>query len=685
MKTRYPALRVTLHSVVMILVVYLLLQTVNYLRDNMIFGIKDLGNLLPTVWGFVGPTVIPPCLIFGTIIFFLALPLQRAQKKMDAGQTLSAEEIESTRKRLIAFPYYILSMNLVGFALGYVLSLGLQRRFGDLLIMEGIVIMTSNISGGYVYASAQTALNNMVFGRLRDQLGIQEIGTRKREMRSSLRQAILTAALLYYALSFIQYQTHDFATAKTIETEVLTGLVNGTITAEDSGKAYRTILQGRYHRFSTRVGLDVATVALPWERKDSLSQLQERITIILFFFIFFITVGIQLTASFEARDQIDTLKRRIKDVVTGGGDLKLRLNLRAMDDIGELSENINRLLDLFQGIVSRIGNAAGQTRHGADSIASVIETSKTVSKKTGEAVLQLREDLEKQAAESKKLLGVLDSFQKNFKKVDEAVESQNNFVSETSAAMEEMRSNIEGVEGIASNSRQLSETLAKQGEEGGRSAVETSKAINEIDEASKKVLEVLGSLNKIAASINLLAMNAAIEAAHAGSSGLGFAVVADEVRKLAGIASDLTKNIKGLIGEMSSRVRTGVTRSKQTGEILGTLVHGLGEASALSAQIAGAMKEQSAGTRGVVESVIQVVETSRSVSGLMGEQNSHLHSMGTALNETCTRLESLANGSQTQIQNVQALEASFLAVTGEVEKNLASVEKLTTEIDRFKT
>ena len=81
-----------------------------------------------------------------------------------------------------------------------------------------------------------------------------------------------------------------------------------------------------------------------------------------------IAFGVQLAVSADLGGQIRNLARRMKDVVDGGGDLRVRIDLQAMDDLGELTELVNRLLDQFHGVARRIGEAADQTREGAAAI-----------------------------------------------------------------------------------------------------------------------------------------------------------------------------------------------------------------------------------------------------------------------------------------------------------------------------
>ena len=257
-------------------------------------------------------------------------------------------------------------------------------------------------------------------------------------------------------------------------------------------------------------------------------------------------------------------------------------------------------------------------------------------------------------------------------------------MADTSAAMEEMASSIESVEGMTKRSGALAAGLAGQGQEGGQATRETSAAILEIEEASRRILEVTGALGKISSDTNLLAMNAAIEAAHAGDRGAGFAVVADEVRALASNAAAQTKAIKGHISAMTEKVARGVRQAESSGSLLSGLGRGLEESAAIAREIAAAMEEQAAGTRSVADSLVRVVEASRAIRERMAEQGAETERMSAAIESSLGRLDALAESSRRQAEGVRELQGAFASVRHEVERNLEASRKLGEEIGRFR-
>jgi methyl-accepting chemotaxis protein len=256
-------------------------------------------------------------------------------------------------------------------------------------------------------------------------------------------------------------------------------------------------------------------------------------------------------------------------------------------------------------------------------------------------------------------------------------------VAETSAAMAEMAAANDLVRDKSRQAGALTESLSRQGEGGGQAVRETSEAIAGIHHASQEVLQVLGALKKIAADTNLLAMNAAIEAAHAGEKGAGFAVVADEVRKLANTASNQTKTIKDLILAMARQVESGVARAQASGAVLSDLVKGLQDSAQVSQAVVEAMEEQSVRTAGVGDALTQVVGTTGSIQTKMTAQDRTTAEMNETLGRAVEKLSTLIETSQRQAEAVASLEASFAEVRREVDRNAEAAEKLQAEIGRF--
>jgi methyl-accepting chemotaxis protein len=684
MKTGRLALRVTMNSALMILGVYFVMQIVNYFRDNLIFGIGDLSALPASVLGFLGANVLPPLILLSILVYLLALPIQRAGLRLESGEALSPEELELTRVRILRFSTVVLVVNLLGFAAGYILLQVLSGDAAGILRPDRLIILVSNLAGGAAYASAQSALNGMAFAPLRERLGIYAIGDRRHESRGSRRQMLLTLLLVAYTLTFLQFNVRDVAVFEGIGSEVLGRVRSGELAPGDADAEYRAALGRTLGSFSSRKLADLDGVRPPWARKEGLSDLQREVFFLYFAFLFLVAAGIQLAVSVERRGEIAALQRRLSEVVAGGGDLRERIALRSMDDFGELTELINRLLDEFTRVVSGIGAQAARTREGADAIASVLADAEAASSRSAEAFLALEAGLQAEAAESRRLREVLGGFRGAAAKAGEAAEAQDRFVADTSAAMEEMASSIESVEGMTRRAGELAESLAGQGKAGGASARETGAAIREIDEASRLILAVTGALGKISSDTNLLAMNAAIEAAHAGDRGAGFAVVADEVRSLAGHAADQTKSIKGHIAAMTEKVGRGVRQAESSGALLARLGQGLEESASIAREIAAAMEEQAGGTRSVADSIAQVMDASRAIRERMAVQGAETERMSAALEESLRRLDALAEASKRQAEGVRELKGAFASVREEVERNLGSARELEAATGRFR-
>src|SRR5262249_39609425 len=146
-------------------------------------------------------------------------------------------------------------------------------------------------------------------------------------------------------------------------------------------------------------------------------------------------------------------------------------------------------------------------------------------------------------------------------------QEQASSLEETAASLEEITSSVKQNADNAQQANQLAIGSKSTAEKGGDVVQSAITAMNEIHRASKKITDIIVTIDEIAFQTNLLALNAAVEAARAGEQGRGFAVVASEVRNLAQRSASAAKEIKNLIGDSARKVATGsdlVTKSGLT-------------------------------------------------------------------------------------------------------------------------
>jgi len=276
--------------------------------------------------------------------------------------------------------------------------------------------------------------------------------------------------------------------------------------------------------------------------------------------------------------KIVNLTKITKNIATGDGDLTQRIPVTSNDEIGELTEYFNRFIENVHTIVRDVQVSADSVASGTTELAA---TTEELNMTFGE--------------QSSNVSSVASAMEELNATTAEISESSANALSKAHESGEITETGKEKIEESVQKIRDIMEQTQLLG-----------KTISNLSESSSQIAEILNVIDDIADQTNLLALNAAIEAARAGEAGRGFAVVADEVRKLAERTQKATGEISGIINDFKSEtesaslnmsnaeasVNAGVEIMTETKEVFDTIVHSVYEIETANNSINSAITEQ---------------------------------------------------------------------------------------------
>ena len=293
---------------------------------------------------------------------------------------------------------------------------------------------------------------------------------------------------------------------------------------------------------------------------------------------------------------LHSLLHRIEQIADGDGDLRVRLDVLSKDELGKLSHAFNRFLDKLQPLIKEVGRVTGEVADSAQSLAGMAAANDRLISSEHVAVDQVSTAATEMSAA-----------------VHEVARNAQNAADAARQAEVRSREGAEVVGATIHSIRQLAQEMES-----------ASTTIQTLEQETANIGAVLAVIKGIAEQTNLLALNAAIEAARAGEQGRGFAVVADEVRALAARTQESTKDIQQMIERLqigvqnavkathsgSARARQSVEQAAGVDQALSVTGDSVQRINDMAAQIATACEEQSSVTEEIARNISDIRDLS---------------------------------------------------------------------------
>ena len=353
---------------------------------------------------------------------------------------------------------------------------------------------------------------------------------------------------------------------------------------------------------------------------------------IFYFLIYLAGIAIIIFIIKKALRPLDDVAMALEEMSKGEGDLTQKIEIKTHDEVGNVAGLFNNLIEQLRSMIKTIINSSDHIAH------SSIEMTNSSGLLAGVA--------QDQAASIEETSSAMEEIKATIDSVFETTKAQASRAGDNKMLMEYLSESINQITKTAQNANRMADDTYKYAIDGEQVLGKTVEGMKEINESSSRITDFVGIINDISDQINLLSLNASIEAARAGDHGKGFAVVAEEIAKLAEQTAGSTGEIKKLILESNSKVELGSQLVAKTAESLRLIIANVKKTAELMEQIAKSSVELDENSRKAAGNAKEVNRMSEEISSMMQEQSISSNEIIKAIDRINEVTQSVASGSE---------------------------------------
>ena len=386
--------------------------------------------------------------------------------------------------------------------------------------------------------------------------------------------------------------------------------------------------------------------------------------------VFFVSLGatvvIAIAIARSISRPVKLVAEEFRILASGDADLTKSIAVMSRDEVGELARDFNFFIAKLREMV--VGLKGTQAKLGAigDELRTNVHSSAGAVEEIGKRVEHMRSQATEQGACVSESSSAVEEIAKTIEGLDTLIMSQASAITEASASIEQMVGNIASVSTSVGRIAGNFALISSASDQGVTLQEEAGKRVAEISTLSATLLEANTVVAGIASQTNLLAMNAAIEAAHAGDAGKGFSVVADEIRRLAETSTEQSKSISKGLKNVQAAIASVVDTSSQTGDAFSRLADMIGDTGNLVREVGSAMGEQKEGS----SQILLALKSMNEISAQVRMGSAEMSAGNSSILDAIARLKASAQEIHRSIDEV-------VLALADVRKNTESISGVT--------